>query len=90
MQLNAFREPEKVLPRCDIGTAYCLYSLENILPPGFIFCDHIREITSEFLQLRWPSSNSIRLWRCRIGFDYESGQTNDFKTGIHRASLLDV
>ena len=29
----------------------------------------------------WPKS--VRLWSCRIGFDSESGQTNDFKIGIY-------
>ena len=26
---------------------------------------------------------SVRLESCRLGFDSESGQTNDFKIGIH-------
>ena len=26
---------------------------------------------------------SVRLGSCRLGFDSESGQTNDFKIGIH-------
>ena len=26
---------------------------------------------------------SVCLWSCRLGFDFESGQTNDFETGIH-------
>ena len=34
-------------------------------------------------QLRWPSGKSIRLENCRLGFDSESGQTNNFKIGIH-------
>ena len=34
-------------------------------------------------QLRWPSSESVRLGSCRLGFYSESGQTNDFKIGIH-------
>ena len=25
----------------------------------------------------------MRLWSCRLGFDSESGQTNDFKTATH-------
>ena len=29
-------------------------------------------------QLRWPSGKSVRLGSCRLGFDSESGQTNDF------------
>ena len=36
-----------------------------------------------FLLLRWPSSESVHLGSCRLGFDSESGQTNDFKIGIH-------
>ena len=36
--------------------------------------------------LRWPSGKSVCLWSCRLDFDSESGQTNDFKIGI--ASLL--
>ena len=34
-------------------------------------------------QLRWPSGMSVRFRSCRLGFDSESGQTNDFKIGIH-------
>ena len=34
-------------------------------------------------QLRWPSGESVRLESCRLGFDSESGQTDDFKVGIH-------
>ena len=29
------------------------------------------------------SGKSVRLWSCRLGFDSESGQTNDLKTAIH-------
>ena len=36
--------------------------------------------------LRWPSGKSVRLWSCRLRFDSESGQTNDFKIGIHSFS----
>ena len=36
-----------------------------------------------YLQLRWPSGKSVRLWSYSLGFDSESGQTNDFKIGIH-------
>ena len=34
-------------------------------------------------QLRWPSGKSVRFGSCRLGFDSKSGQTNDFKIGIH-------
>ena len=40
-------------------------------------------ITISLQQLRWPSGKSVRLWSSRLGFDSESGQTNDFKIGIH-------
>ena len=33
---------------------------------------------------RWQSGKSVRLGSCRLGFDSESGQINDFKIGIHR------
>ena len=39
--------------------------------------------------LSWPNGKSVCLWSCRLGFDFESVQTNDFKIGI-AASLLDV
>ena len=39
------------------------------------------QITSK--QLRWPSDESVQLGSCRLGFDFEWGQTNDFKIGIH-------
>ena len=29
------------------------------------------------------NGKSVRLGSCRLGFDSESGQTNDFKIGIH-------
>ena len=32
---------------------------------------------------RWPSGKSIRLGSSELGFDSKSGQTNDFKIGIH-------
>ena len=34
------------------------------------------------LQLRWPSGKSVDLWSCKLEFDSESGQTNDFKIGV--------
>ena len=34
-------------------------------------------------ELRWPSGKSVHLGSCRLGFDSESGQTNDFKIGIY-------
>ena len=44
------------------------------------------------VQIRWPSAQmaewygrvvwSVCLLSCRLGFDSESGQTNDFKIGI--------
>ena len=34
-------------------------------------------------KLRWPSGKSVRLGSCRLEFDSELGQTNDFKIGIH-------
>ena len=33
-------------------------------------------------QLGWPSGTSVRLGSCRLGFDSESCQTNDFTIGI--------
>ena len=33
--------------------------------------------------LRWPSGMERLSLECRLGFDSESGQTNDFKIGIH-------
>ena len=30
-----------------------------------------------------PSGKSVFLWNCKLGFDSESGQTNDLKIGIH-------
>ena len=39
--------------------------------------------SQHFFKLRWPSGRSVRLWKSRIGFDSESGQTNDIKIGIH-------
>ena len=42
------------------------------------------EFDREFVvQLSWASGKSIYLWSCRLGFDSESGQINDFKIGIH-------
>ena len=38
---------------------------------------------SALLPLRWPSGKSVCLESCRLGFDSESGQTNDFKIDIH-------
>ena len=34
-------------------------------------------------EIRWQSGKSVRLGSCRLGFDSESDQTNDFKIGIH-------
>ena len=31
----------------------------------------------------WRSGKSVRLLNCRLEFDSESGQTNDFIVGIH-------
>ena len=33
--------------------------------------------------LRWRSSNGVYLCNCRLGFDFKSGQTNDYKTDIY-------
>ena len=41
------------------------------------------------IQLRWASSKSVCLWSCKLGFDSGSGQTNNFKIGIH-SFLLDA
>ena len=35
------------------------------------------------IRLRWPSSKSVRLASCRLGFNSKPGQTNDFKMGIY-------
>ena len=35
------------------------------------------------IQPTWPSGKSVRIGSCGLGFDSESGQTNDFKIGIH-------
>ena len=40
-------------------------------------------------QLPWPSSKSVCLRSCTLEFDYESGQTNDYKS-VFTASLLDA
>ena len=37
----------------------------------------------EVQQLRWPSGKNVHPWSCRLWFDSESGQTNDFKISIH-------
>ena len=34
-------------------------------------------------QLKWSSGKSVHLRSCRRRFDFESGQTNDLKIGIH-------
>ena len=39
-------------------------------------------------QLRWPSGKSVRLLNCRLGFDFESGQANDFGIGITQIFCL--
>ena len=33
--------------------------------------------------MTYCSGESVCLWSCGLGFDFESGQTNDFKIGIH-------
>ena len=43
-------------------------------------CLNISQIS---LELKWPSGKSVRLRSCRLEFDSESGQVNDFKIGIH-------
>ena len=30
-----------------------------------------------------PSGKSVRFWSCRLGFDFKSSQTNDFKSIVH-------
>ena len=35
------------------------------------------------LNLTAQSRKSVPLWSCRLGFDSDSGQTNDFKIGVH-------
>ena len=45
--------------------------------------------------IKWPSGKSVRLGRCRLGFDSELGQTNDFMSRVKPmtvfiASLLDA
>ena len=39
--------------------------------------------SSDDTLLRWPGGENVRLWSCRLGFDSESGQTNDFTIDIH-------
>ena len=34
-------------------------------------------------QLKWSNGKSVRLGSCTLGFDSESGQTNNYKIGIH-------
>ena len=34
-------------------------------------------------QVRWPRGIELHLLSCRLGFDSDSGQTNDLKIGIH-------
>ena len=53
------------------------YSAEDSVHPS------LQAETVENLQLRWPSNECVRLSSGRLGFDSESGQTNDFKIGIH-------
>ena len=40
-------------------------------------------ITTNSTQLRWPSGKSVRLWNCKLGFDSESDQTDNFKIAIY-------
>ena len=58
-----------------------------------VLADILKSIDSKktvaLLLLRGQSGESVRLGSCRLGFDSESGQTNDFKIGIH-SSLLDA
>ena len=37
---------------------------------------------AHFLLIGWPSDKSV-LWSCSLGFDSESGQTNDFRIDMH-------
>ena len=57
----------------------------HILPIKFPSMFKIALLTYKcfLLQLRWLSGKSVSLVNCRLEFDSESGQTNDFKIGIH-------
>ena len=43
-----------------------------------------------FVQTRWASGKSVCLRSCKLGFDSESGSTNDFKLVFTAASLIDI
>ena len=46
----------------------------------YVIIEQFRHVN---LLLRWPSGKRVRLLSCGLKFDSESGQTNDFKIGIH-------
>ena len=60
----------------------CLRPIDTSLIELQGYCVRIQK----FEQLRWPSGKrkSIGFWSCRLGFDSEVDQTNDFKIGIHQ------
>ena len=43
------------------------------------FITQLGALVAEWLQFRWPSGKSVCIESCRLGFDFKSGQTNDFK-----------
>ena len=51
------------------------------VPILFAFSDQYLKKRSNSLDARMV--RSVRLKSCRLWFDFESGQTNDFKLGIH-------
>ena len=48
----------------------------------FLITAHLLPCFPKIEQLRWQSGKNVRLWSCRLRFDSDSGQTNDFKIAI--------
>ena len=88
-------KPALVLPKVSSDTVLFLYVQGLQLLEAFAGRPNnqnwrIRSRLSISFQVRWPFNSSdgrvvwsVCLLSCRLGFDSESGQTNDFKIGIH-------
>ena len=57
---------------------------------GHIDLRYLLLLFIHFEQLSCSSGKSVCLWSCRLGFDSESGQTNDIKIGVHSFSATDA
>ena len=76
------------LANCNKPKKWLLFLIiENALlatyPDAFAACVMNTIVPVPATVANWPSGKCVCLWSCRLGFDSQSGKTNDFKTGVH-------